>query len=131
SNRRLQNKTGNKTTNRDFRKAVAFLREAGYKKKDIGVYIMAGLPGQTAKNVEASINFVYDSGASPFLSYFSPIPGTKIWPESVLSNTFLVEKEPLLQNNTVFILGNKNFSEQAIQHLKDISTELRLKTLTL
>lgn len=128
SNRRLQSRTGNKTTNRDFRQAVKYLREAGYTKKDIGTYIMAGLPGQTVKNVEESINFVYNSGASPFLSYFSPIPATKIWPESLLSNTFPVEKEPLFHNNTIFILGNKNFPEPAVQHLKDISTELRQKS---
>jgi radical SAM superfamily enzyme YgiQ (UPF0313 family) len=125
ANRELQNKTGKKTTNSEFRYAVAVLREAGFSQKAIGTYIMAGLPGQTAKDVENSIDFVYRAGASPYLSYFSPIPGTAIWKDAVEHSCFPVEREPLLQNNSVFILGNSQFSEATVQHLKDSAAALR------
>ncbi len=125
ANRELQKKTGQKTTNTEFRSAVAALREAGFSKKAIGTYIMAGLPGQTAKDVENSIDYVYRAGASPYLSYFSPIPGTAIWKDAAAHSPFPIEHEPLLQNNSVFILGNGQFSEATIQHLKDSAAALR------
>lgn len=125
TDKKLQNKFGNKTSNVDYMRAVNLLREAGYGKRDIGTYIMAGLPSQTAGSVEKSLEFVGRAGGSPYLSYFSPIPGTKIWPEAVRSTPFPIDKEPLFQNNTVFILGNKAFSGSAIKDLKDKAVGLR------
>jgi len=121
----LQSKTGGKTTNECYLQAVEHLLKAGYKNKSIGTYIMVGLPGQTAFDVENSINFVYRAGASPFLSYFSPIPGTKIWKEAVLTTSFPIEQEPLFQNNTFFLLGNKNFPVQTVAYLKAKTLEMR------
>ncbi len=121
----LQSKTGGKTTNELYLKAVEHLLKAGYTSKSIGTYIMVGLPSQTAFDVENSINFVYRAGASPFLSYFSPIPGTKIWKETVLTTSFPIEQEPLFQNNTFFLLGNKNFPAQTVKYLKSKALEMR------
>ncbi len=125
TDKRLQNKFGNKTSNRDYLSAVNLLREAGYGKRDIGTYVMAGLPSQTAGSVEKSLEFVSRAGGSPYLSYFSPIPGTKIWPEAVRSTPFPIDKEPLFQNNTVFILGNRAFSGSSLKDLKNKAVELR------
>jgi len=121
----LQSKTGQKTTNTEFRDAVTALREAGFARKAIGTYIMVGLPGQTPHDVENTIDFVYRAGASPYLAYFSPIPGTEIWKDAVAQSTLPIEREPLLQNNSVFILGNPQFSGATIQYLKDRAAELR------
>ncbi len=125
ANKQMQLKTGRKITNRDYIRAVQYLRETGFSRKSIGTYIMAGLPGQKVKDVEESIDFVYKAGGSPHLSYFSPIPGTKIWPEAVKQSPFPIEKEPLLQNNSVFILGQRSFSEPIIKELKARALELR------
>jgi len=125
ANENLQDKMGKKTTNIEYVKAVHYLREAGYQRKDLGTYIMAGLPGQTADDVDASIDFVYRAGGSPYLSYFSPIPGTKIWKEATRTSPFPIEREPLFQNNTVYILGNTLFSEGSLRYLKDKTVELR------
>lgn len=125
ANREIQLKTGKKITNRDYIRAVRYLREVGFPRTSIGTYVMAGLPGQKAKDVEESIDFVYKAGGNPHLAYFSPIPGTKIWPEAVKRSIFPIEKEPLLQNNSVFILGQRNFSETIIEELKGRALELR------
>ncbi len=125
ADRRLQRITGSKTTNEEYSEAVVHFRKAGYRRKDIGTYIIAGLPGQSPAEVESSVDFVYRAGAAPYLSYFSPIPGTAIWQEACKDSPFPIDREPLYQNNSVFLLGNSEFSPASLQHLKDMSVELR------
>lgn len=127
SDEALQKKIGEKITNREYALAVAHLREAGYTREEIGTYVMAGLPGQTPESVENTIRFIYDCGGAPHLSYFSPIPDTGIWNEVRRSTPFPIEKEPLFQNNTVFILGNRDFTQETISFLKKMALELRKK----
>ena len=122
---RLQRMTGAKTTNRSYLQSVRYLRDAGYSRKAIGTYIIAGLPDQGAEDVEKSIRFVYNAGAAPYLSYFSPIPGTKIWEKALEASPFPIDKEPLFQNNSVYLLGNKDFSSDRVQQLRDQALELR------
>jgi len=121
----LQVYTGGKTRNDEYLRAVELFRSAGYSREDVGTYVMLGLPGQTAKSVEESIDFVHTSGGAPHISYFSPIPGTGIWEEALKSSPFPVDEEPLFQNNTVFILGNRSFTEETIGNLKSMAIELR------
>jgi radical SAM superfamily enzyme YgiQ (UPF0313 family) len=40
-------------------------------------YVLAGLPGQTIKDIYRAINFVEDYGVTPVPLFFTPIPGTK------------------------------------------------------
>ena len=121
----LQFRTGNKTKNHEFQRSVSLLREAGYSRSDVGAYVMLGLPGQTAWDVEESLSFAHRAGAAPHLSYFSPIPGTAIWEEALKTTFLAMEDEPLLQNNTVFILKNRGFSRDSIDTLKRMALDLR------
>jgi radical SAM superfamily enzyme YgiQ (UPF0313 family) len=121
----LQKKTGNKTGNDEYKKAVDLLRLAGYSRKEVGTYVMLGFPGQAAEDVRKTIEFIYKCGGAPLLSYFSPIPGTKIWLETAHTSPFPIEAEPLFQNNTVFIRGNKAFGLQTVAELKELTIELR------
>ena len=121
----LQEKTGNKVTNREYLNSVESLLKAGFKKENIGTYILVGLPGQTPSDVEETIKFVYKSGASPYLSFYSPIPGTPLFKEAEKLTSLNLAEEPLLHNNTVFILKHPDFSKESIQYLKDMAKELR------
>lgn len=125
ADRTLQKKTGGKTTNEDYKRAVELLRDAGYTREEVGTYVMLGFPGQHPEDVEKTIEFVYECGGAPSLSYFSPIPGTKIWQEAAAASPFPVEEEPLFQNNSVYILGNRDFSETTVRSLKAKAIELR------
>jgi coproporphyrinogen III oxidase-like Fe-S oxidoreductase len=122
---KLQEKTGRKTTNREYAKAVISLRNAGYHREEVGTYVMIGLPDQTPDDVEKSLDFVHRTGGSPHLSYFSPIPGTAIFKETCSVSPFPIEEEPLFQNNTIFILGNRAFSYKSLAYLKQKAAELR------
>lgn len=84
----------------EFERAVQNLREAGYGRREIGVYVMMGLPGQSMDSVKKTLKAVDRAGAVPFLAEYSPIPHTALWPEAVAESAWDLN-EPLFQNNTL------------------------------
>lgn len=69
ANQVTQMETGGKVDNREFQRAVRNLKRAGYGGEEIGVYLMAGLPGQRVEEVEESIALVQE--AVPSLCWWS------------------------------------------------------------
>ena len=114
-----QIQTGGKTTNREFEQAIKYLRYAGYESKDIGVYLLVGLPGQKVEEVRGSIQFVRDCGARTFLAEYSPIPGTGLWESAVQTSPFDLEKEPLFHNNSILPCRSRELSWEHLYQLKN------------
>ncbi|MGV8059365.1 MAG: B12-binding domain-containing radical SAM protein [Smithellaceae bacterium] len=113
-----QMETGGKVKNEELKRAVRQLKSAGYQTDDIGIYLLCGLPGQRAKEVSDSIEFVRDCGAKPVLAEYSPIPGTKMWDEAVALSPFDIQGEPLYHNNTLLPCRNNDFSVDVYDELK-------------
>lgn len=86
-----------KVTKDELEGAVRYLYDAGYRRGDITVYLMLGVPGSTFSDVEGSIAYINSLGARISLSEFSPVPGTRL---AGISGERI--NEPLLQNNSVF-----------------------------
>jgi len=105
SDESLQKKLYMKTSNHEFIRAVRNLNKAGYEKKNIFSYLLAGVPEVSFDSVEKSICFVAGQGVKISLAEFSPIPGTKM--EEKLP-------DPLLANNTVFYHYN-NMAKEMIR----------------
>jgi radical SAM superfamily enzyme YgiQ (UPF0313 family) len=82
--------------------ALAHLREAGFAAKEIGVYLLVGLPEEDKDEVAASIRRVRELGATPVLAHYSPIPGTALWPRAVACSRYDLIHEPLCHNNSLF-----------------------------
>ncbi len=118
SNAHRQNATGSKVDNKEFAEAVGHLHRAGYKSDDIGVYLLCGLPRQTAEEVMESISFVQSSGAHPIIAEYSPIPGTGLWDEAVASSPYPISDEPLFQNNSLLPCRSKLLTHEMYQGLK-------------
>lgn len=97
----VQKHTGGKVNNDDLAFAVSNLIDAGFSNKEIGIYILVGLPGQMAQEVEETIAFVHELGVKPFLAEYSPIPHTSMWLEAVKSSIFDLVHEPLFHNNSI------------------------------
>ncbi|MBP1724581.1 MAG: Fe-S oxidoreductase [Deltaproteobacteria bacterium] len=119
SNETLQSETGGKVNNQDLRRAVDSLKKAGYSRKEIGVYLVAGLPGQRLEEVEDSITFVKAAGARPILVEYSPIPGTALFEKARRMSPFDLEEEPLFQNNSLLPCRWEGFSWENFQRLKE------------
>lgn len=112
---------GAKAALEDLARAAAFLRAAGYSPGDIGVYLLAGLPGQRPAEVEAGVRAVLAAGARPYLTEYSPVPGTALWPEAVAASPFDLAGEPLYHNNTIISAAHPDFTPAELQRLKDIT----------
>jgi radical SAM superfamily enzyme YgiQ (UPF0313 family) len=82
--------------------ALAYLREAGFTSKELGVYLLIGLPDQGETEVTASIQRVRELGATPVLAQYSPIPGTALWPRACECSRYDLNADPLFQNNSLF-----------------------------
>jgi hypothetical protein len=104
-----------------FAQAVRALQDAGYERGDIGVYIMAGMPGQKPQEVERAIETVHAAGATPKLNEYSPIPGTGEWPRVLAVSGPDIEEEPLWQNNSLYYTRPEAFSAEAFQRLKRLA----------
>jgi radical SAM superfamily enzyme YgiQ (UPF0313 family) len=103
--------------------ALAALESAGYRRRDIGVYLIAGLPGQDAASVKESVGFVRSLGATPRVAFFSPIPRTDEW--AGLSSRGLVtdETDPLLHNKLAFAYLKADFAPDGFEGLRRFLTE--------
>ncbi|RLB84775.1 MAG: B12-binding domain-containing radical SAM protein [Deltaproteobacteria bacterium] len=103
----------------EFIRSVSYLKEAGFRKKDIGAYLLAGLPGQSTGSIKNSIKIVRQCEITPILAYYSPIPHTALWKDAVASSRFDLEKDPIFTNNSIFPCQKKNFSWRSILDLKN------------
>ncbi|SEM31792.1 Radical SAM superfamily enzyme YgiQ, UPF0313 family [Syntrophus gentianae] len=120
SNSDQQVRTGGKVTNEHLNKAISCLKQAGYEPADIGLYLLCGLPGQSAQEVEESIRFVLSFGAKPVLAEFSPIPGTGLWDRSVQTSPYDLANEPLYHNNTLLPCRHESFTYEDYRKLKSL-----------
>lgn len=110
--------TGGKATTEHLERAVRYLQEAGYAPEDIGIYLLCGLPGQTAVEVQEAINHVKRCGARPVIAEYSPIPGTALWDASVESSPYPIAEEPLFHNNSLLACRNNLLTFEIYQDLK-------------
>lgn len=81
---------------------------------------MLGAPGSSSEEVEESMDFVNSLGCRISLSEFSPISGT-----AMAGMTGNEERDPLLENNSIFSLFSPYRSRKA-QKLKDKANLLNL-----
>ena len=114
-----QIEAGGKVNNLEFQRAIKNLKRAGYSREEIGVYIMAGLPGQRAGEVEESITFVRETGARPMLVEYSPIPHTPLFEKAKKISSFDLENEPLFHNNSILPCQWDGFTVADFRRLKE------------
>jgi radical SAM superfamily enzyme YgiQ (UPF0313 family) len=118
SNEERQRDTGGKVTSEHLREAVSHLKRAGYQARDIGIYLLCGLPGQEAQEVRDSIEYVKSCGAKPIITEYSPIPGTPLWETAVKKSLYDLEREPLYHNNSLLPCRWEKLTFAMYQELK-------------
>jgi radical SAM superfamily enzyme YgiQ (UPF0313 family) len=113
-----QDITGGKVTSAHLGRAIHRLKKQGFTKKDIGVYLMYGLPGQDFGEIRAGIGLLKSLDVHIHLAEFSPIPGTQAWNDLIEGGVISNDIDPLLTNNTVFTLLYSRYGSQKLEALK-------------
>jgi len=113
-------KAGSKVSEGDLERAIVHLERAGYRRQEINVYLMAGLPGQTYSSIKESVFHVQRLDAVPRLAYFSPVPGTREWKDLVKGGCIAPDADPLLHNKLAFMFLKGDISPQDLKQLKDL-----------
>lgn len=107
-----------KTSLPQLRKVVKMLHENGFSRERIGVYLLCALPYQTIEEVEQTIEIVAETGARPYLSELSPVPGTSVYEEHKKESLLDFTTEPLFQNNTLSSFRSPVFTSEVMENLK-------------
>jgi len=123
---RLQEKTGGKIDNQGFKRAVNYLLESGFSNKQICAYILVGLPGQKIENILSSIRYVSDTGVRPYLAKYSPIPGTKIWNDTIKEYGLENPIDPLWHNDALMPYKSPYINQNQYHQIKTLIQKYRL-----
>ncbi|MDW7682409.1 MAG: radical SAM protein, partial [bacterium] len=123
-NKSRQQEMGNKVSEQALICAINYLEKAGYRRKEIDVYVMMGLPDQSVDEVVESMLFVVSLGAKVRLTSFSPIPGTRDWDRSIKQCNLADDLDPLLTNNSIYPLNRPDFPMETFQQLRNLSKAL-------
>lgn len=118
-----QETIGSKVTPEEFRQAAMILRQAGFTARELGAYILMGLPGQPLQEVIDSIRYAHDCGIPAYPAFYSPIPGTVEWGNVVRAGHLAADADPLLHNDTIHWMLRGYASEEACQRVKDLARE--------
>lgn len=114
---------GDKADLEDLKIAVGHLRAAGYESGEIGVYLLAGLPGQPRSELESGVRAVISAGARPFLSEFSPTPASPVFAEAARRARLDLKAEPLYHNNSLLACAEAELDGPALSGLKKLARE--------
>jgi radical SAM superfamily enzyme YgiQ (UPF0313 family) len=104
-----------------FLAAVTCLRRAGFSPHQLGAYLLAGLPGQRISDVEQSIRTVRQSGITPVIAHYTPIPHTPMWAAAVAASRYDIAADPIFTNNAVFPCRTEGFSWEVLTRLKQMA----------
>ncbi len=125
-NIRRQMETGGKVSAQEVGNAVKLLLSKGMEKKSIGIYLLAGLPGQDISEIETGIRFVKSLGVRPYISEYSPIPGTPEWKKLEQDGIVSSTMDPILTNNTIFYWHLMGLDRERFNQLKKLARQQSL-----
>ncbi len=122
------NRFDRKTDRDQLVNVVEMLKMSGSGKDKIGVYLLCGIPGQAVEEVEETIDFVDNIGARPYLSEFSPVPGTVLYDKHLKESLLDFDKEPMYQNNSLSSWRSPVFNFEVMERLKNKLRRIYSKT---
>ncbi|MCK4764324.1 MAG: radical SAM protein [Candidatus Aminicenantes bacterium] len=120
----ILSKSSFKVTVKQMEQAVENLERAGYKRNEIGVYLLFGFPGQDLADIEEALFFVKDLGVAPHLAYFSPVPGTREFADLQAAGILSTPTDLYETNKIYFIFNKSGFSRLEIKRIKDLSVAI-------
>jgi len=110
-----------KVTKEEFTNAVKCLSGAGFGTKQIGAYLLAGLPQQEVESVALSIKMVKQHKITPIIAYYTPIPHTDLWDTANFFSRYDLKSDPIFTNNAILPCMGKEFTWATVSYLKNLA----------
>ena len=107
-----------KASRNDLALKIKLVKEYGFSGGDVGVYVMAGFPGQSPDDVTREIEFVASLAVSIKPVFLSPVPQTKLF-EHYRTDFPELAIDPLWHNDTFFISRLPGWNATAVQQVID------------
>jgi radical SAM superfamily enzyme YgiQ (UPF0313 family) len=111
-----------------FPESLRMLLGAGFAPENLCVYILAGLPGQRAAEVEDSVRRALETlpaGSTGRirirLAEYSPVPGSALWEKAIRHSRWPLAEEPLFHNNSLLPLEWEGFTQEDLRRLKNMA----------
>jgi hypothetical protein len=111
-----------------FPESLRMLLDSGFTAESLCVYILAGLPGQKAGEVEDSIRAARESlpagaagGIRIRLAEYSPVPASALWEKALRHSRYPLAEEPLFHNNSLFPMEWEGFTRADLRRLKNMA----------
>ncbi len=113
-----------KITKGEFLRCIRAFKDAGFHNKQIGAYILVGLPGQPISDVVDTIQAVKTAGALPIMAYYTPIPHTALWEEALASSRYDLASDPIFTNNAILPCQKEPFAWKTLKRLKNLIADV-------
>jgi hypothetical protein len=112
--------TSGKVRKNELEEKTRLALDNGFCARDIGVYVMAGLAGQSPGDVANEITFVASLSVKVKPVFFSPVPHTPLF-ETYARQFPELRETPLFHNDTFFITKLPGWDEQKVQEIIDLA----------
>lgn len=110
--------TGGKSTFEMISRKVRLMVGSGFSGKQIGVYVMAGLPGQMPEHVLCELDAVASLGILVKPVFLSPVPKTRLFGQYAALHPEILT-DPLSHNDSYFITLLPGWDSEAVQGILD------------
>ena len=108
-----------KASFQEFTRAAAYLREAGFRKEQVGAYLLVGLPDQSLAAIKQGIEAVHRHRVTPIPAYYTPIPHTALWSRAVSVSRYDLAADPIFTNNAVFPCWEEGFAWETVGRIRN------------
>ncbi len=118
SDLRFAHSTSHKANESQLSNACSMLKKAGFSSRQIGVYVMAGLPDQTPDDVHKEIDYLQSLQIIPKVVFLSPVPKTLVFNEYAIKFPH-IRTNHHWHNDTFFITQLPSWNIEAIESIKN------------
>lgn len=125
-NRRFKHDTNGKSERALVAQKVGHLFKHGFCRKDIGIYVMAGLPGQKHDEVIEEVEFIGSLGVQAKPVFLSPVPFTGLY-EQYKVRFPEIAINPLLHNDIYFVTIMDGWSWEQAEEVREAARRVNTR----
>lgn len=120
-----QKEMGRHCQTEEIARAVKYLRDRGYKRKQIVTYILTGLPGQRVEAIIETILYAWRIGTLPMPLTFVPLRGTAEWNKCIERGFFDDTADPIIFSKGIIPIQSPAYTYQDAMTLKNWCNAMR------